>query len=237
MFSDRKERLRTVARLAKENGINPDMNTFAGFVIKVVCTNFGLTRATANQDLDSLVIAWTDKWKTLLNDEEVIVEEDAQPKTRPLPELEKPSDVRAFLASWKPKCEPVKRVERKTEVSYNQPWTRNEIAVILYSKARNDMFDGVGRVLLSEARELADNKLLSFEEMVNIFQRKYPTINVSRASGNIMLVYFNGREALKIYRKVNAKVQPMAPELMGENEYKNPEEVVADKDEYKSPED
>lgn len=236
MFSDRKERLRTLARLAKENKLNPDMNTFAGFILRVVCTQFGLTRTSANQDLDSLVIGWkADKWESLLDDEEVI--EDVLPQQRAVQELEKPSEIRSIIATLKPSGEPIKRMERKVEASYNPEWTRNEIAVILYSRARSDMFDGVGRVLLSEARELTNNKLLSFDDMVKIFQNKYPTIDVSRASGNIMLVYFHGKDATKIFRKsARTTVQPMAPALMAEKEYKNAEEVVGDKDEYANPE-
>lgn len=238
MFSDRKERLRTLARLAMENKINPSMNTFAGFIIRIVSSNFGLSRAVANKDLDSLVIGWkSDQWKALLNDEEVIIDDVLQTYIPIKKPSEKPSeDVRAIIASIKPSNEPIKHVESKN-TSYIRPWTRNEVAILLFSKAQHDMFDGVGRVFLSEARQLTDNKLLSFEDMVKIFQNKYPTVDVSRASGNIMLVYFGGRDAVKFHRRANAQVQPTVPALMGEKECENPDEMMGEKDEYKSPED
>lgn len=206
--NERMERLRTLALLARENDLTPNKNTFAGFILKVCCTNFGLGRSVAQKDLAFLVTAWNgDKWKNLLAEEESsetesMVKTEVQKDSMRSPYVPSQSEAHKIVASIKPSGEPIKHVEpQDTSVAFDRGLTRNETAIIMYSKARSDIFDGIGRVLLSDIRGITDNKKMSVADMITIWEGKYPTIEVSQATGNVMLVYFDGKEATRFARK------------------------------------
>lgn len=212
MLTDRQERLKTLARLAVENDLSPLKNTFAGFIIKVCCTNYGLSRIVAKQDLGSLVTAWNgDKWKTLLHDREEGKAMDVETlHVRTFEQAE--SETKKFIATMKPSGEPIKHIEPQVAfIADDRPLSRREMAIILDSIAHRDTFNGVGRVLLSEARDKLDCKNLSMKDMVDIYQNKYPTVEIERATGNVMLVYFDGKDAVRFARKANRIIQPSEP--------------------------
>lgn len=58
------DRIDQVIALCVKNGMTPEKNTFASFVIKTCCIRFGLDESTARSYLRTIITAWRgDRWK------------------------------------------------------------------------------------------------------------------------------------------------------------------------------
>lgn len=200
----REDRLYYIASEAKKRGINPKNSTiFANLAYKVACGNFFVTRAVAKQDIDILILAWdANKWKTLLG-------EDYEPKplTPEPPKViyETPSPISQDINDTMEKIaatatfDDVKRVAVRVSKQKDHI-DREDIAQTLYNKALSDASDGVGRLLLFEVRDVADDKHLQAQDLLALWREFFPLIPIDQCTGNVFKIYFNDKRLVEKLR-------------------------------------
>jgi hypothetical protein len=114
--------------------------------------------------------------------------------------------------------------------------TRKKIVTAFYQLAKNDTYNDVGRLMLSDCRYEADDKHLQIQDAIALWHKYYPTIEIEQATDNILLIYWKGKEALRGYRK---SLAPKKPEInsfkanryeeVAPEKFDSPEEFQADK--------
>lgn len=90
------------------------------------------------------------------------------------------------------------------------------LARTLYRLARRDVSpSNVGRLLLSDLRTELQHPL-TFMDIQQVFKFYYPMMTVERATDNVVLVYFDGKEAVMNLRSMQQKIIPkFQPEFKG----------------------
>jgi hypothetical protein len=250
----RQERLYIIAKACELNNVTPkNGNKFAGLVRKIVCGKLGCTVDTATEDTKTMSIAYdTDKWKSILAGQDsepetpmvstpvVVATEKGEevkvlygkPLTATVPSLQK------FYEEMKHEpTEEVKRLQH-IETRHKDYLTKREIAKLLYTLAwKNTNIDGVGRIILSDARDAADNKHLQPQELLTIWHEAYPLLEIEQRTGNVFLIYWDGKESLKNLRGTRrpmidqSNVLPAdTSDIIPPETFTNPEEIPANKD-------
>lgn len=139
----------------------------------------------------------------------------------------KPS-TREILAKMKPSGEPVLTMPPRVSTQLDK-LPDDYVAQIFYRIARIDTVDNVGRILLSEARKITDNKYLSREDVTNIWRSKYPMIDIDLATANVLLIYWGGKENTLAERRARAPIIPKrTPFIFQDREGVVVEEVIED---------
>jgi hypothetical protein len=229
----RDDRLTILAQVCTDNDVTPLKGNFAGLIRKICIGNLNASESVAKELTRALTVMYrNDQWSSLLNPEldEVPGESGLEPNrinliynepTKicnsivPLPPIINSKQDRESLHSEMQKLasnshpEPVKHIEVKENMQQDH-LTEKQIAQILHTTAQRDTFDGVGRIILSDARSIADNKHLQIDDVITLWRRYYPIIDIDSRS-NVALVYWNGKDTIQTYRKINAIVQPKAP--------------------------
>ena len=105
------------------------------------------------------------------------------------------------------------------------------LAQTLYRLARCDLnTDNIGRLTLTDLTETLQP--LTPRQIITLFHEFYPGVTVEQRTPNILLVYFDGKEATRDRRNVNVTVPPLnsvvAQPSEGEPEtYQDPEEYYS----------
>lgn len=102
---------------------------------------------------------------------------------------------------------PVKKVVPQPTTQQDH-LTDKQIAQILYNKAKHDTFNGTGRIILGEARDIADNKHMQIADVLIFWQQHYPLIEAETKS-NIVLVYWKGKLDRSIIPPIIPKKAPV----------------------------
>ena len=193
---NRASRLRILAELCTSNQLTPDKGNYAGFVKQVSVTHLNTTIPASKELTTALTIAYRhDKWQSLLQEPNQL-----DPETEiPLPNIEPANQRQSVqqemqqIAQSITGTEPIKRMEHQAPQQKDK-LTETETAKILYATAKRDTFDGAGRIILSEAREILDNKHLEIHQLYTFWQTSYPLIEASYRS-NVLLIYWDGKDS------------------------------------------
>jgi hypothetical protein len=192
---NRASRLRILAELCTSNQLTPDKGNYAGFVKQISVTHLNTTIPASKELTTALTIAYRhDKWQSLLQEADT----EPEPETltiniEPVNERQSVQKEMQQIAQSITDTEPIKRMEHPAPQQQDK-LTEIQTAKILYATAKHDTFDGVGRVILSEAREILDNKHLEIHELYTFWQTSYPLIEASYRS-NVLLIYWDGKDS------------------------------------------
>jgi hypothetical protein len=232
---NRESRLRILAELCSNNNLNPNRGNYAAFIQSIAVTHLNTSVNTAKELVTALTISYRrDQWQSLLTDEQDDVAGDSRFEPNrigiaPKPEVEAATanvifepvvqheSIQAELTKIAETIqpEPVKHLATRQSTQQDN-LTEKQIAQILYTTAQRDIFDGVGRIILSDARYITDNKHLQIDELLNFWQRNYPIINAETRS-NILLIYWDGKDTVRNKRNLNTVIQPKAPVYRAKN--------------------
>jgi hypothetical protein len=229
----RDDRLVILAQTCVDNDISPLKGNFAGLIRKVCLSHLKIGEAATKELTRTLTVMYrTDQWISLLNPvfDEVPGESgltpnrialempqtttvmDAPPSitqaTHHTQERESIHTEMLKLASnTHPK--PIKTVEAKQTIQTDH-LTEQQIARVLYGVAQRDTFDGVGRIILSDARTITDDKHLQIDDLLTLWRKYYPIIDIDSKS-NVALIYWEGKDTMRDQRDIKKFVQPTAP--------------------------
>jgi hypothetical protein len=233
------DRLSIIVQVCRDNNITPLNNTFPGLVRKIVCGKLGYSLKEAKEDTMVLSIAYrTDKWHSyppITKTDKIESAPAATPKINQ-PETSQKYIREVFEKLKNKQSEPINHQPKLTPTETD--YITNDVLIqTLHRTAREDTNpDGIGRILLADARQIADNKYLTCQNIMELWKRKYPTIDIEQRTNNILLIYWDGKETVQNTRK--AQRAAFVPELNefsnlesdGEQEkYVDPEEIKANK--------
>jgi hypothetical protein len=97
------------------------------------------------------------------------------------------------------------------------------LSQILLRMARQDSFDNVGRLLVSDVRSGVGDRALTAEKILQVWGQHFPSYEADHRSGNVILIYWDGRGTAQSER--NARV-PVTQGRIIDPEDKAGEEVV-----------
>jgi len=203
---NRQARLQIIVEVAIKNNITPNNNTFAGLVKKICCSKFAMTPKQAQEYTEILCIAWrADQWQGYTEEpytptytQNYIPQEDnTEAKAQEMKET-----LRRITES---DHEEIKRIE-KIATTQTDNITDEALIQILYNMAKKDAGKtGVGRILLLDA---ADRKTLTSQEIIQLWQKAYPTIEIEQATGNVLKIYFNEKTQIRQQRDQRKPIIP-----------------------------
>jgi hypothetical protein len=231
---NRDDRLTILAQVCIDNGVTPQKGNFAGLIRKVCLSHLGISELAAKELTRTLTTIYrSDQWSGLLHPElapdETVGESGLEANkisliyTEPtkicngivsIPPSNPAQDRDALHAEMQQLAqnshpEPVKTLEAHTSRQLDHI-PEKQTAAILHTFARRDTFDGVGRIILSDARDILDDKHLQIDDLLLLWRRYYPTIDIESKS-NVALIYWDGKGCVQDYRKANVIIQPKAP--------------------------
>jgi hypothetical protein len=212
---NRVNKLRVLAELCSNNNLNPNQGNYCGFIRRMAITHLGVTLTAVKELTTALTIAYrTDQWKSLL--QTPTETEQATSNTTTTNATDKRQQVHTSMQklSLNTHPEPVKKLEPKQSTQQDN-LTENQTAQILYGMAQRDQFNGVGRIILYDARQVVDNKHLQIHELQSLWQRNYPAIEAETKS-NTLQIYWDGKDAITYNRPVY--IQPKAPTFTPQNQ-------------------
>jgi hypothetical protein len=215
--SSRADRLYGLAAYCQQKKVTPDDNKYAGIIIQICTAQFGMSREAAMKMAADLKSAYGhDKWASILSGASISSQVDEQSSSnveeQPASPVEKHPTLEALNKLFQQKSEPVKLLQPHRTVKEPDiaPAT---IADNLIELAEKNNMNGVGRLTLAEVRYEFGDKAILVKDIVGLLAQHAPNITVETRPGNIVLLYFNGKEATRAQRDANRKVQPMPPAI------------------------
>jgi hypothetical protein len=219
---NREDKLYILANACIKYDQHPNKTSYYAFIQKICTTQWGLSSSQVRDYVKTLTVAWRcDRWKGLLKEEtnDSYVEETSSGETASYEatRIESKSEVIAAktldVLKSIDKTEPVHTVESKL-TSEQDRLTDKQISQILYRKALSDTFNGVGRILLCDARDITDNRKMRIEEVLELWRRFYPVIE-AEVKSNVVMIYWDGKDSGKY--KLKPIIQPIAPEFRNDD--------------------
>lgn len=223
---NRSNQLTVLAQICTDNNVTPLQGNYAGLIRKICATHLYVSEAKTKELTRSLTTAFfTDHWSSLLNPQDQqemcgyeLNKIQLQPTTpqEPIPvacitPTTSSTQDRASIHETMQTLtqnnhpEPVKKLEPQQSTQQDN-LTEKQIAQILYGIAQRDTFNGVGRIILNDAREVTDNKYLQLQELLQFWQKHYPILEAETKS-NVLLIYWDGKDN----RQTAPYIQPKAP--------------------------
>jgi hypothetical protein len=210
----RSDKLYILSQICIRNVVTPDTPGYVGLIIKVCTSQFALSKEKAKEYADDLKTAYeADKWEGLAHKYKQMFNEEPQETTvtpRTFDEQPKTLDVLNNL-NFKSSA-PIKRIKPKN-TALEPDFAPVTVAQQLMNMAKNNDFNGVGRITLAEARWKLEDKALKCEDLIRLIKQYYPQVDVEQRPGNIVLVYFDGKDTTKNVRSQN-RVAPVTPILL-----------------------
>lgn len=215
----RADRLYILAKALSDKHLTPDSPTYAGFIIGVSAANFYRDKTAALEDAETLTSAYkTDKWHSIIYGVEgtggtIETASTISSKVNaPTPTL---FDVKTF--TLKTPCVPVKTVPHKhVAESETAPYTQ---AMQLLRISENDMFNGVGRLSLAQARDALDDRSLKVEDVLSFLRCNIRGVLFEPRPGNMIYCYINGKNSVQVERQRRVIIPEMPPQLIAPKEY------------------
>jgi hypothetical protein len=233
----RESRLRILAELCISNNLNPNRGNYAGFIQKICVTHLNTSLTTAKELTTALSISYrTDQWKSLLSDQDEndsyeetsgyelnrlqltppqATTQEIEPEKTQLTIQRKSMQQEIKQLAQKTQPQPVKTVEHQ-QATQPDKLTPKQIAKIFYGVAQRDTFNGVGRIILSDARNITDNKHLQISDLQTLWQTHYPLIDCEVRS-NTLAIYWDGKDTIRLQRNLNTIIQPKTPVFKPKN--------------------
>jgi len=209
----RADRLYILAKALSDKHLTPDSPTYAGFIIGVSAANFYRDKTAALEDAETLTSAYRfDKWQSILNGDEQPLPENTTTQVSTQQESYSITPTLFDLKTYtlKSPCTPINTIPKK-HIYETEPTPKTQ-AQILLRLAENDMFNGVARISLAQARYELNDKSLQLNDVLQLMQRYLPSINFETRPGNIILCYIDGKDTTRSSRDLQRIVQP-APKL------------------------
>lgn len=205
----RSEKLYILSQICIHNMVTPDTPGYVGLIIRVCTSKFAMTKETAKEMADALKSAYeADQWTGLAQKHQPdTTEQDQEPTTYTPRTFEaKTPTLNALKNLNYQSSEPIKTIPKQLVLEPQiAPAT---IAKQLLQMARNDDFNGVGRINLAEARYDLDDKTLSCKDIISLLKQFYPSLDAEQRAGNNILVYFDGKGNIKTGREIHREIQP-----------------------------
>ena len=221
--------MRILAELCNQKNVNPSKGNYAGFIQKMAITHLQVSISSVKELTTSLTIAYrTDKWQSLLGINEAQTQGyNSDITKKEVNYIQHQPSIQSELQRLAQTTQPTPLKTMPTKPAY-QPdhLTQQQIAKILYGTATKDTFDGIGRLILSEARQITENKTMQIEELAQFWQQHYPLID-AEIRGNVLLIFWDGKEDVRSIRDLNKLVQPKDPSFYAKN---NPEGDISEDD-------
>lgn len=213
---NRSNQLTVLAQICTDNNVTPQQGNYAGLIRKICATHLYVSESKTKELTRSLTTAYyTDRWSSLLNP----IEEHYEYTTNKLENLPVTSNTVATNATQEriqvhetmafltqnTHPEPPKKVEPQPTPQQDK-LTEQQIAQIYYGVAQRETSNNVGRIILSDARDITDNKHLSIQEVHDLWIKFYPIIEAEIKS-NVLMIYWGGKCA----NQNMPYIQPRAP--------------------------
>lgn len=64
------------------------------------------------------------------------------------------------------------------------------LAELIYNQAKRDMFNGKGRIIISDFKKAIGQPNLTAEEIIKTFKKHYPNIPIEQRTQNVILINF-----------------------------------------------
>lgn len=206
----RAEKLYLLSQICIQNSITPSDTGFTGLIIRVCTSKLAVSTDKAKEYANDLISAYNaDQWEGLAQshiEEEEHIEQIVAQTPRVF------TQTKSLLDEYKNiGATPVKRVEKK--LAYETEVAPASLAKSLYNMAQADQFNGVGRISIKEAQNELDNRQLRGEDIIGLIKQFYPRADVEQRAGNIILVYFDGKNGIQKKRVIQRVVQSTAPSM------------------------
>jgi hypothetical protein len=213
---NRSDQLAVLAQICTDNNVTPQQGNYAVLIRKICATHLYVSEAKTKELTRSLTTAYyTDRWSNLLNP----TEEHYEYTTNKLENLPVTSNTAATNATQErtqvheammfltqnSHPEPPKKVDPQPTPQQDN-LTEQQIAQIFYGVAQRETSNNVGRIILSDARDITDNKHLSIQEVHDLWIKFYPVIEAEIKS-NVLMIYWGGKCA----NQNMPYIQPRAP--------------------------
>ena len=210
----RSEKLYILSQICIHNMVTPDTPGYVGLIIRVCTSKFAMSRETAETYAADLKSAYeADYWEGLAAKHQPETDSvEAEPTTNtPRVFEDTPKTLDALNKLNFQSSTPIKTVPKQLVLEPQiAPAT---IAKQLLQMARNEDFNGVGRINLHEARYDLDDKTLQCRDIIQLLKQFYPSLDAEQRAGNNILVYFGGKEGMRNLRNLHRIVQNPAPTM------------------------
>lgn len=227
----RQDVLVNLAYICKKNAVFPTSINYMALILKVCCTKFAIPPRKVKEYAETLAIAYrTDGWKSYLERveeqeqllaetsdltvtkmEDLMDKEYVAEKVETQPAKHKPT-IKEIMASIKPSGEPV-HPPPPPQSTQTDRLTMSQLAEVFCNMARRDTSpDNIGRILLSEARDVSDDKHLVAGNVIAIWRSRYPLIDIELATHNVLLIYWDGKQKTLENRRARPPIVPKVGE-------------------------
>jgi uncharacterized membrane protein len=232
----RQDKLYTLAKACKEKGVNPNKGNYAGTILQIAAAKLFISQKTAKELTQDLTLAYRyDRWEGILGTENQTEETATCTPNKIMLQLPRVNPLKN-LTLTEP-LQPVKTVQPKpidpdaekylTQIITPAKPTEKQYAQIFYAKAERDILNGIGRITLSEAKEIMQDKTVTIEQIQELLQKYYVDLE-TETRGNILLIYYDGKSTVRSLRDLERIVQPKNPVYHPKD---NPEGDIAEEDE------
>ena len=215
----RADRLYILAKALSDKHLTPDSPTYAGFIIGVSAANFYRDKTAALEDAETLTSAYkTDKWHSIIYGAigtDGTIEAAAHTHSKVTPQTPTLNALKTF--TLKTPCVPVKTVPPKhVAESETAPYTQ---AMQLLRIAEGDMFNGVGRLSLAQARDALDDRSLKVEDVLSFLRCNIRDVVFEPRPHNMIYCYLNGKNTVQANRSRRVIIPELPPQLSAPKEY------------------
>jgi hypothetical protein len=210
----RAEKLYVLSQICITNNITPTTPTYVGLIIRVCTSKFSMSKETAKTYADDLKSAYdADQWEGLAkaHTEEDPAETDENATYTPRTFEPQTPTLNALKPLTYKSTVPIKHIDHK-QVLHPEPAPQTIAQQLMYMAQQNDM-SGVGRIRLAEARYDLDDKTLRAEDITRLLKQYYPKTDCEQRAGNIILVYFDGKNNVKLNREIHRVIPEKVPAL------------------------
>ena len=210
---NRSDRLYALARGCQINNLTPNHTNYIGFILHFATSKLSMSKETARSYAEDLKTAYdADQWQTILSGSEI---ETPAPSTTPQSEAETPSLNAYKTFTLTGPTEPIRHIAPK-QATVETEYAPKTYAQILVNMARQNIFNGVGRLTLSEARYELSDKSLQTKDIIQLCNQYFPTVTIEQRPGNMLLFYFNNN----LRQRVTKVIPDVAPVFAAsKNEY------------------
>lgn len=212
----RSDRLFILASACTQNGIEPNSTQYIPFIVGVCTSKLGVSGDAARElaaDLRSAYLA--DKWQSILYGVEAtdgVIETQENTLSNFEPNTPTLNTLKTF--TLKQPCTPIKTVPPKHTETRETETAPHTQAAILLRLAQNDMFNGVGRFTLKQARYELEEPSLQLIDVLKLMRENIKDATFEARPGNTIYCTLKkpARPAVKI-------IPELPPQLNAPNKY------------------
>jgi hypothetical protein len=208
----RNDKLYILAKVCTDNFITPNSTNYMATIIRVATSKLLISNESAHEYATDLTSAYhADRWHTILYGNQTTDETTTETPVNTTDTFDTQTPTLNTLKICQGKTTPVNHIESKHNAAQETDITPRDQAKIILELARKDIFNDIGRVSLAEVRYEFNDKTLRLTDIETLVTKHFPKIEVEQRPGNILAVYFDGKESVRDQRRAVRIVQPTAP--------------------------